>query len=275
MKTITFGRGPLFAALALMLGLALAAPVAQGAAGKHDGRAAKDGKSQSRDGVKGKRSKSKSCKAKRKKGKPCKSKPRSKGSGATCVAGGDPANPDKTIEALRSNDYNLAQFDDVFRCLGKYDTPMPGWDVEAKGWVRLAPDAGPGDKAAMQALMNVWQGKHWYTRPDGGYIYNRMFDNRETWYHRVTSTSTTLVDDRPAIFVDASPVPGVDNIRMVQPGVYLGITQTDGVKPIWGPDSTTTVPRGLAHGYFILDFDKIEMSRDECPLCTPTDHEGP
>ncbi|HEX3561784.1 MAG TPA: hypothetical protein VHU24_03005 [Solirubrobacterales bacterium] len=194
---------------------------------------------------------------------------------AACVPGGDPADPEKTVDALRFSSATLAQFDDVFRCLGQGETPMPGWDVAAKGYVRLLPDAGPVDQILMQALLNVWQGKHWYTNADGGYLYNRMFDDRQTWYHRVSYTPTSLVDDKPAIFVDASPVPGVDNIRMVQPGVYLGITMTDGLHPIFGPDSSVTLPRGLAHGYFILDFNNPEVTPAECPICTPTDNKGP
>lgn len=202
------------------------------------------------------------------------SKPKAS-AGASCVPGGDPADPEKTVAALRSYDGNLAGFDAIFRCLGKYHTPMPGWNVQAKGWVRLAPDAGPVDQALMAVLMNVWQGKHWFTHRNGGFIYNRMFDDRQTWYHRVAFTPTTLLDDKPAIFVDASPVPGVDNIRRVQPGVYLGTTMTDGLHPIWGPGSTWTLPRGAAHGYFILDFKHSEITPSECPLCTPNDHGGP
>jgi hypothetical protein len=195
--------------------------------------------------------------------------------GATCVPGGNPSEPEKTVAALREYNGNLSQFDAIFRCLAKYPTVMPGWNVEAKGWVRLAPDAGPADLALMKAAMNVWQGKHWYMRRNGGYIYNRMFDDRQTWYHRVTWTRTTLLDAHRAIFVDASPVPGVDNIRMVQPGIYLGATMTDGLHPIFGPSSKVTIPRGLAHGYFILDFLHTAITRSECPLCTPHDHTGP
>lgn len=203
-----------------------------------------------------------------------KSPSHSRSAGASCVPGGDPQRPAKTVAALRRPD-SQAKYDAIFRCLGKYRTNMPGWDKEAKGYVYLAPDAGPLDKVFAQALMQLWQGKHWYTRTDGGYIYNRMFDDRETWYHRVAWTRATLLDDRPAIFVDASPVPGVDNIRMVQPGVYLGITMTDGVHPIWGPKSQLTVPRGVAHGFFVLDFNDTAVTQSECPLCTPHDHEGP
>jgi hypothetical protein len=194
--------------------------------------------------------------------------------GASCVPGGAPRNPAKTVAALRKPD-SQGKYDAIFRCLGKYRTNMPGWDKEAKGYVYLAPDAGPLDKVFAQALMQLWQGKHWYTRADGGYIYNRMFDDRQTWYHRVAWTQNSLLDDRPAIFVDASPVPGIDNIRMVQPGVYLGITMTDGVHPIWGPGSKVTIPRGIAHGFFVLDFHHTAVTRSECPLCTPHDQEGP
>jgi hypothetical protein len=152
---------------------------------------------------------------------------------------------------------------------------MPGWDKEAKGYVYLLPDSGPVDKMLARVLMQFWQGKHWYTRADGGYLYNRMFDDRQTWYHRVAWTETSLLDDKPAILVDASPVPGVDNIRMVQPGVYLGITMTDGLSPIWGQESKVSVPRGIAHGFFVLDFNNTAVSRADCLLCTPHDHEGP
>ena len=113
------------------------------------------------------------------------------------------------------------------------------------------------------------------TTADGGYIYNRMFDDRETWYHRVSYTPTSLLDDKPAIYVDAAPVPGVDNIRRVQPGVYLGITMTAGVQPIWGPNSTWTIAPGTAHAYFVLDFNNTEVTTSECPLCTPHDQAGP
>jgi hypothetical protein len=267
MTTTTHGRTPRLAALALTLTLALVAgaPAAQAATGSKHHHARHHGKSPDR--------RHRTSHAVKKKAARAPARPTA--DGAKCVPGGDQANPEKTVQALRTFSGNEAQFDDVFRCLAQYPTVMPGWDVAAKGWVRLAPDAGPADQAAMQALLNVWQGKHWYTHPDGGTIYNRMFDDRQAWNHRVTWTPTTLVDKQPAIFVDASPVPGVDNIRMVQPGIYLGITMTDGVKPIWGPDSTWTVPRGLAHGFFILDFLHTQITKDECPACTPDDHKGP
>ena len=63
--------------------------------------------------------------------------------GAGCVPGGDPNNPDKTFTALSDYSGNRANFDTIFRCLANYPTVMPGWDVEAKGWTELAPDAGP------------------------------------------------------------------------------------------------------------------------------------
>jgi hypothetical protein len=50
---------------------------------------------------------------------------------------------------------------------------------------------------------------------------------------------------------------------------------TDRFHPIWGPDSTWTIPRGLVHAYFVLDFNNPEVTKTECPLCTPTDHQGP
>lgn len=152
---------------------------------------------------------------------------------------------------------------------------MPGWDVEAKGWTELAPDAGPGDVVLQKALMaGVWEGKVWYTHPDGGSIYNRMFDDRQTWHHRVAWTPTTPLDNRPAILADASPVPGTDNIRMVQPGIYLGLTMVNGIKPIWGPNSTWTVPP-VAHGYFTLNFLNTTITKSECPVCTPHSQTGP
>lgn len=185
----------------------------------------------------------------------------------------DGANAQRTIDALRYVS-GLNHYDTIFRFLASHETTMPGWDVEAKGWVRLAPDAGEADVVLSRALMNLWQGKHWYTHADGGFIYNRMFDDRQTWYHRVT-WEPSIFDGKPAIFVDASPVPGVDNIRMVQPGIYLGATMTEGMHPIWGPGSTWTVPRGLAHGYFVLSFGDTAITPAECPLCTPHDHTGP
>jgi hypothetical protein len=49
---------------------------------------------------------------------------------------------------------------------------------------------------------------------------------------------------------------------------------TDRVHPIWGPDSTWTIPRGLAHPYFVLDFNNPETTTTERPLCTHH-HKGP
>ena len=87
----------------------------------------------------------------------------------------------KTIEALRNVD-GQPRFDEIFRFLAGNKTVMPGWDVEAKGWVRIAPNAGDVDRLVLQrAMMNIWQGKHWYTNADGGTIYNRMFDDRQAW----------------------------------------------------------------------------------------------
>ena len=186
----------------------------------------------------------------------------------------DGANHQRTIDAMRFN-YDLKQFVEIFHFLAGHPNPMPGWDKEAKGWVRIAPDTGDLDRQVLaRSIMQLWQGKHWFTHADGGAIYNRMFDDRQTWYHRVTR-EPSVVDGQDSIFVDASPVPGVDNIRMVQPGVYLGITMIDGVHPIWGPGSTWTVPRGAAKGIFILDFIDTEITSDECPACTPHDHGGP
>jgi|tagenome__1003787_1003787.scaffolds.fasta_scaffold20979507_3 hypothetical protein len=183
-------------------------------------------------------------------------------------------NRNKTIDALRNVD-GQPRFDEIFRFLAQNKTVMPGWDIEAKGWVRIAPNAGDVDRLVLQrALMNIWQGKHWYTHADGGTIYNRMFDDRQAWNHRVYWT-TSILDDKPAIGVDAAPVPGIDNIRLVQPGIYLGITMTDGVKPIWGPDSGWTVPRAAGRGMFILSFEDTAITPEECPACTPHDHEGP
>jgi hypothetical protein len=196
--------------------------------------------------------------------------------GATCVPGGDPKNPEKTFDTLSEYNGTLAQFDAIFRCLAKYPTVMPGWGAEAKGWTELAPEAGPGDLVLQKALMmGVWQGKVWYTHPNGGSIYNRMFDDRQTWHHRVAWTPTTLLDNKPAILVDASPIPATDNIRMVQPGIYLGLTAVDGVEPIFGPNSTWTVPPGVAYGYFTLDFRKTAITKSECPICSPHSQTGP
>jgi hypothetical protein len=184
------------------------------------------------------------------------------------------ANHHRTIDAMRFN-YDQQQFLEIFHFLAGHPNPMPGWDKEAKGWVRIAPDAGDVDKQVLaRGIMQLWQGKHWFTRGDGGAIYNRMFDDRQTWYHRVTR-EPSVFDGQDSIFIDASPVPGVDNVRMVQPGVYLGITMVDGVHPIWGPGSTWTIPRGKAWGVFILDFIDTAITGDECPACTPHDHAGP
>jgi hypothetical protein len=208
--------------------------------------------------------------------KPARTRSGQPANGASCVPGGNPNDPQETFTALSEYPGNLAQFDAIFRCLANYPTVMPGWDVEAKGWTELAPDAGPLDIVLQKALMaGVWQGKVWYTHQDGGAIYNRMFDDRQTWHHRVAWTPTTLLDNKPAILVDATPVPGTDNIRMVQPGIYLGLTMVNGLQPIWGPNSTWTVPPGLAYGYFTLDFLNTTITKSECPICTPHSQTGP
>src|SRR4051812_10405731 len=157
MTTTTYGSdGPRLAALALALALALAAgaPPAQAATGSKHHHARHHGKPNARH-----HAKRRAVHTKARTTTPTPGAPTT--SGAKCVPGGDQANPEKTVQALRTFSGNEAQYDDVFRCLAQYPTVMPGWDVEAKGWVRLAPDAGPGDQAAMQALLNVWQGKHW------------------------------------------------------------------------------------------------------------------
>jgi hypothetical protein len=141
--------------------------------------------------------------------KPARTRSGQPANGASCVPGGDPNDPEKTFTALSEYTGNLTQFDAIFRCLANYPTVMPGWDVEAKGWTELAPDAGPLDIVLQKALMaGVWQGKVWYTHPDGGAIYNRMFDDRQTWHHRAAWTPTTLLDNKPAILVDATLSPG-------------------------------------------------------------------
>lgn len=177
----------------------------------------------------------------------------------------DSLRPNPTVEALRS--LSQRQVDELFATLQA--GPMPAFGTAAQGYVThpvrwLLRTLCPTCRTARDTdrfVSYIWQGKVWYTNPDGGHLYDRLVDGRRSWYHRVRY-GTAKRDGRPAIIVE--PVPGAelvyDTIRMVQPGIYLGFAflRTYGV----GRDQRLL--------NFTLDFTNPELSRAQCPLCAVT-----
>lgn len=176
----------------------------------------------------------------------------------------DGQGPNPTVEAIRS--MPQAQIDELF---GTLDAgPMPGWKAYAYGQV-INPTPGlvnllcptcHGDKQKIELVAaTIWQGKVWYTNASGGLLYNRMLNDTRVWRHRV-SYRTSKRDRRPVIRVDPQgPVFDgfYDDIRMVQPGIYVGMSlmKTYG----WGRDQRVLT--------FTLDFTNPELSDAQCPVC--------
>lgn len=178
----------------------------------------------------------------------------------------DGLRPNPTVEALRG--LPQSQVDEVFSTLPA--GPMPAYGSAAQGYVTnpvrwVARTLCPTCRTAQDVdrfVSYIWQGKIWYTNANGGHLYNRLFDGRRSWYHRVLY-GTAKRDGRPAIIVQ--PAPGgelvYDTIRMVQPGIYLGFSFL----------KSFGLGRDQRLLNFTLDFTNPELSRGQCPLCARPD----
>jgi hypothetical protein len=160
------------------------------------------------------------------------------------------------IQQLRSD--SQAQLDAIFRA--STAGPMPGMNVEAKGYVMLSPGA-PYDPALQRLFMLLWQGKVWYTNANGGYLFNRMIADIKIHYHRVLYGNSVLDGKKTILVLPGFPVDQFfDNIRMVRNGIYLGYSYS---KPEYG------VSLGQPHRMlnFVLDFNNPAVTPQECPQC--------
>ncbi len=175
------------------------------------------------------------------------------GTAAACPVSDD---PDKTIAALRTCDES--QLRKLFS--SRRAGPMPGWGAAARGYWRWYPDLeGFGQPADRLVTDAVWQGKVFYTRADGGHLVNRVLGDRRT-FPAVVRYGRANLDGRRAIIVDYAaardPLALIfrDEIRRVQPGIYLGLGWWNTEPPGWpGPD----------HIWFVLDF----LHSDPEPSC--------
>ncbi len=167
-----------------------------------------------------------------------------------------------TVNALRTG-YTQAQLDEIFRNLevGPVPGQKPGGD-KAQGYVSFCADCGPLNPALELIFLQAWQGKVWTTDGVSGYLFNRMFTDIETHYHGVSIQQDSALDDRPALRVDPGfPVDQFfDNIRWVQPGVYLGYSLS--LK-----EYGITLGEPMRMLNFILDFNDPAVALAECPAC--------
>jgi hypothetical protein len=144
---------------------------------------------------------------------------------------------------------------------------MPQYGAKARGYWRWYPDARGFDEPGNRLVnLLVWQGKTFYTHETGGYMMNRVVADREGFRSAVYYADGWL-DGRPAIVVDyaqAGDYPADlifrDEIRMVQPGVYLGFGWRNREHPPWTRERAERIT-------FILDFIQPELSASDCPHC--------
>jgi hypothetical protein len=172
--------------------------------------------------------------------------------------------PAETVDSLRFH-CDQPQIDTLYGSLPA--GPMPPYGAKARGYWRWYPDAQGLDEPGNR-LMNllVWQGKTFYTNETGGYMMNRVVADREGFRSAVYFANGWL-DGRPAIIVDyaqAGDYPADvifrDEIRMVQPGVYLGFGWRNREHPPWTRERAERIT-------FVLDFLRPDLSASDCPHC--------
>ena len=172
--------------------------------------------------------------------------------------------PERTVENLRFH-CNQEQLDTLYQSLPA--GPMPQYGSKARGYWRWYPDAQGLDEPGNR-LMNllVWQGKTFYTNETGGYMMNRVVADQEGFRSAVYFANGWL-DGQPAIIVDYGeagdyPADAIfrDEIRMVQPGVYLGFGWRNREHPPWTGERFERIT-------FILDFVHPDLSPSDCPHC--------
>ncbi|MEW6472620.1 MAG: hypothetical protein AB1679_10140 [Actinomycetota bacterium] len=172
--------------------------------------------------------------------------------------------PERTVESLRFH-CDQAQIDGLYQSLAA--GPMPHYGAKARGYWRWYPDARGLDEPGNR-LMNllVWQGKTFYTHETGGYMMNRVVADREGFRSAVYFADGWL-DGRKAIIVDYGaagdyPADAIfrDEIRMVQPGVYLGFGWRNREHPPWTNERFERIT-------FVLDFVHPDLTTSDCPHC--------
>ena len=171
--------------------------------------------------------------------------------------------PEQTVEALRFS-CDQGQLDHLYQ--GLHPGPMPPYGAKARGYWRSYPDARGADEPSNRLVnLVIWQGKVFYTQADGGWMMNRAAGDRESFRAAVYFGNGWL-DGRPAIIVDYGPAGDPldllfrDEIRMVQPGVYLGIGWRNREQPPWTGGRAERIT-------FVLDLVHPELSASDCPHC--------
>lgn len=172
--------------------------------------------------------------------------------------------PERTVEILRFH-CDQAQLDNLYQSLPA--GPMPHYGAKARGYWRWYPDARGLDEPGNRFMnLLVWQGKTFYTDETGGYMMNRVVADREGFRSAVYFADGWL-DGRPAIIVDYGragdyPADAIfrDEIRRVQPGVYLGFGWRNREHPPWTSERFERIT-------FILDFVHPDLATSDCPHC--------
>lgn len=176
----------------------------------------------------------------------------------------DGQRPNPSVEAIRA--MPQVQINELFRTLDA--GPMPGWKKYSAGsvvhptplLVKILCPTCRRDQATIDRVASLlWQGKTFFTNESGGMLYNRMFNDTRIWRHRV-SYRTSKFDGRRVIRVDPQgPIFDgfYDDVRMIQPGIYVGIT----MMKMYG------LARDQRVLTFTLDFTNPELSDEQCPLC--------
>lgn len=126
-------------------------------------------------------------------------------------------------------DMSQDELDDLFRASPA--GPIPAG--EADGTVLFAPDTAVGDLAAKVAHQVIWKGKVF--DPEHGVLVNRLLPWDERAITAKVYLGTSWFDSKEAIILDYSETSIVahwirDEIRLVGPGLYLGVVYWDNDK---------------------------------------------
>ena len=167
------------------------------------------------------------------------------------------------VEQLRT--MTTSQLEQVFESLPA-DPPIPQGVAAGYGWL----DANASPITIQNLIHPIWQGKSLYTIL-GINIINDIFVGIQT-APGVAYYASSPIDGRGALKLDwTSYSPFYDDIRMVDPGVYVGFafTDTNSISPILdgfipvllsllsGANITPDHPieANVPYGNFLLDFD--------------------
>lgn len=131
-----------------------------------------------------------------------------------------------TITAPDLLDLSQAEIDDLFRKA----EPGPIPSGEGEGTVIFEPDTAVAETAARLAHLIAWQGKVF--DPEKGELRNEVGPFGSLAIRAKVYLEDSWFDGRPAIILDYSETSLVahwirDEIRLVAPGLYLGIVYWD------------------------------------------------